>query len=157
MDINGASDLTKTPLECALDRDSARVVEVLLDNGARPYGRGELEMPILYLAAFGDCLHSVRALLMREDIHIEDPRLSEFTALHMAVRGENPHVVRALLEAGADRTKWDPDGLTALQLAHKLSFQEVIREFGVDPADSDRRDSASDDSDASQIPEEEVD
>lgn len=157
IDVNETSDLTKTPLECALDNDCASVIEALLDNGAKPYGRGELEIPILYLAAFGDCLQSVRALVLRDNIMIEDGQLSEFTALHVAVKGDNPHIVRALLDAGADTKRRGPDGLTPLQLARKLSLPDVIREFRAELTESGRSDSASDVSDTSQTSAEEVD
>ena len=108
-----------TPL-MTLSRYSGNVeiARILLEAGADPKVRGDMNMTALSMAAgYTDNLAIVQLLLdYGADPNISSPQ--GWTSLMLAARrGSNPDIVEALLAAGADPSSQTVDGVTALVVA----------------------------------------
>ena len=109
----------QTALQYAVTGGSAEVVKVLLGKG------GELEPTFLHTAAtngFDDLL----TLLLDKGLKVDSPTADGWTPLMKAAQTGLPATVRLLLKRGADKTKTNKAGKTALDIAKSKRNKEVI-------------------------------
>jgi ankyrin repeat protein len=94
---------------------------------ALPARAGERETVLIDAAAQGDVTR-VRALLAVPGAgsHVNAPGVDGTTALHWAVRSDQPEMARLLLHAGADARWKDRYGITPLYLASVNGSAELI-------------------------------
>jgi hypothetical protein len=129
--VNHADSTGVTPSIAAASVDDAASLGILLDRGADPDARAAVPQSATALmgAAFNGNLEGVRLLLARKpDLHAVSAeraapvkngfvQFAKVTALHMAVSGGNPEIVRLLLEAGVPPDPRDLRGMTPLMWA----------------------------------------
>lgn len=118
-----------TPLMYAIRRSNWPVVFTLLDNGADPNIPDDMGMsPILWAAELNNA-DAVNAMLKKvENINTIDS-LSGMTPLMWATYNEhdNPQIIQAFLEKGAQVNAKDKNGLTALSWAIKKGNTATVK------------------------------
>ncbi|XP_078316219.1 uncharacterized protein LOC111129666 isoform X11 [Crassostrea virginica] len=78
--------------------------------------------------SFGrDFVQCVRILLTNEDLDINVQDKSERTALHWAVLGKNVNFCTLLMNAGADPTIEDHDGLSPFHIAIQKGYKDILK------------------------------
>jgi uncharacterized protein len=115
-----ASDDSHTALWCACCEGHTPVVQLLLERGAdATIGQGELPTPLMIAVYYG-YPEAVRLLLGhpsgKSSINHVGGRYGE-TALWRACHKGRSEIARALLEAGADHTIADNEGITPMEIA----------------------------------------
>lgn len=120
----------RTLLHEVASQGSPIIVELLLQLGADPNARDQLERTPLYFV--GNALHGthgadvVRALVRGgADVNAQE-KLRHCTALHMAARRGNVMVAEALLDGGAGSEVQDKLGDTPLHRAVKCGKTEMV-------------------------------
>lgn len=116
----------------AAARGSAQIVEMLLDAGVDPNVRYRADLTALMWAAghpdatpADAALRTVKLLLARgAKVDLVDDRGRD--ALMIAAGLGHDAIVRALLDAGADRTRRDKTGRSALDLAASPEIKAII-------------------------------
>jgi hypothetical protein len=116
-----------TPLiVLAVAARSLAVVELLVENGARPDDKSKKdETTALTLAAANGDLEIVTYLLDHK-ADIDEPGALRETALIKAVRFQRNDVVKLLVERGADRDETDQTGTTALEIAERNGSSAIV-------------------------------
>ena len=131
-DVNARNNRQETPLHLASTGRVPEAVRLLLEAGADPNLKSKLGWTALDYAT-----PSYKPSLEIIALIIEfggDPNASN--VLHDAVKYGNLQITRMLLEAGADPTKANSDGLTPLDLAQQKNDQdsiELLLEFSSSP------------------------
>jgi ankyrin repeat protein len=128
-DANAANDFGMTPLSRACTNGSARLVDLLLKAGAnpnKPIATGET--PIMTCAGSGSA-DAVRMLIARgADVNAKEPSQNQ-NALMWAAAERHSHVVRLLVEAGADLYAHTKKGFTALHFAARENDLHSAKEL----------------------------
>jgi ankyrin repeat protein len=140
-DVNRAGIDGKNPLQVAVENGNAAIVSALLDAGANPNFATANGGTSLVAACYRGKLEIV-ALLLAHGAEVDNARAASgaggFTALLAATWRGHVAVVRLLLERGAAVEQMTATGETAMALATKKGFQEVVKvvqSFGGDPGE----------------------
>lgn len=132
VDVNCRHKLGWTPLQVAAVNRRREIVSLLLKHGAIP--DAEDEFMNVYTTAREKGIHSLEVQISREDEFSD--RLSNranfrgCSALHYASLVDDPGIVNALLEAGADPLKANDYGKTPLDYARDPSIKRALKLFG---------------------------
>lgn len=108
------------PIVIAARRGHIDIVRILLENGANVEEKGSAGYPALISALMHDRISTVHFLIEQAGAQVNSMDSDENTALHHAVRSENPHaleMIRYLLDNGADVTMVNRRGQNPLQIA----------------------------------------
>ncbi|KAL1507535.1 hypothetical protein AB1Y20_007159 [Prymnesium parvum] len=118
----------KTPLHVAAEHGQANFMKLILDRGADPMIREAEGRSALHSAVHSNKIAAVIALLEHPKVVMKKLDLIQIcdnhgrTALHIAAfrdSGEEPEIVKLLLEHGADPKRTDKSNHTAGKLAGK--------------------------------------
>jgi ankyrin repeat protein len=147
-DANDADIFGMTPLMHAAGNNSPKAVEMLLAHGANVNAVSKQEInpnvkhgalalgnfTALIVAAPAGGPEVIKALL-DAGAKVDAADIRNMTALMTAIASDhaNPHVIRLLLERGADSKRKDRDGLSVLDWARKYNSPAVLRELGLQP------------------------
>jgi serine/threonine-protein phosphatase 6 regulatory ankyrin repeat subunit B len=116
MDVNAHDSDQGTPLHNAALYGQVKMIRFLLENKADIQAANEDKSPLLAACMVGK-LEAIRVLLdHKADVNVREKYYGR-TPLHHAVAGEDPAVVRLLLDHGALVDTVDSWGLTPLHLA----------------------------------------
>jgi len=132
VDVNGRHELGWTPLQVAAVNCRREIVTLLLSFGAN--FEDEDEFMNVYTTAREKKKHSLEVQISREDEF--SSRLSNranfrgCTALHYAALADDPGIVNALLEAGADPLKANDYGKTPLDYAREPTIKRALSLYG---------------------------
>ena len=133
-----------TPLLVACERNSAAIALKLIEAGALPLRDSNGACP-LAVASFCGCDDVVEALLSIDDfgkqLLNDQDEAGGCTPLWLAARTGNAKMVRLLLDAGADATIKNSDGLTPEEAAIKYDKKKVMEIFGYDIKEVDAQSS----------------
>jgi hypothetical protein len=125
-DINAKNDESYTPLHKALRKEDVQIVGLLLAHGADPcLPSGPYdETPLMWAAMLSE--RYVRPMLEHtRDVNGQAP--DGRTALHYAILGGDPLVVKLLLAKGAEVLIPNNSGQTPLDLAREQGSDELAR------------------------------
>lgn len=131
VDVNGAHELGWAPLHVAAVNGRREIVTLLLKAGADP--NIEDEFMNVYTTAREKRKHSLDVQIAREDEF--SGRLSNranfrgCTPLHYAALVDDPGIVNALLEAGADPLKANDYGHTPLEYARDPIIKKSLKSY----------------------------
>ncbi|XP_023329533.1 caseinolytic peptidase B protein homolog isoform X2 [Eurytemora carolleeae] len=132
VDVNGKHELGWGPLHIAAVNSRREIVSVLLEYGADP--DIEDEFMNVYTTAREKRMQSIDVQISREDEFSN--RLSNranfrgCTPLHYAALADDPGIVNALLEAGADPLKVNDYGKTPLDYSRDPVIKNVLKVYG---------------------------
>ena len=127
IDVNAVGEAERTALQLASFDGHTDVVNVLLKNGSKVDQLDASGRTALMYASTGANVETVKALLKADaNVHLVD-KVEQFNPLMWAAAEGQTEVVRLLLDAGADPTKQDVDGETALDFARDKRHADVIK------------------------------
>lgn len=129
--LNSRNNLGLTPLLVACERDNLNIVKMLITRGADVSVTDKDGRTPLAIASFCGCLDVIQYLLAMDgaDEFLNAQDSNGCTPLWLAARTGNVNVVRMLVEAGADATIQNHDGLCPNQVAEKYNKQKVLEYF----------------------------
>jgi ankyrin repeat protein len=135
--INRKNNLGLSPLIVASERNQSSVVELLMKFGADTHVRDKNGRNILAIASFCGCDDVVRFLIScikqssSESVALllNDRDDLGCTPLRLAVRTGKLSMVELLINAGADETIADEDGLTPKAVASRFKKEKVEEYF----------------------------
>lgn len=135
--INRKNNLGLSPLIVASERNLSSVVELLMKFGADTRVRDKNGRNVLAIASFCGCDDVVRFLISRikqsssESVALllNDRDDLGCTPLWLAARTGNLSMVELLMNAGADDTIADEDGLTPMEVASRFKKEKVEEYF----------------------------
>lgn len=116
-----------TPLRCAVQEGHTGVVALLLAKGASIQDKDEDELTVLHCAAGEGHEPIARLLLSRAPYLANEQSKSGWSPVHSAAVMGHAHVVRLLIEYGADLKLTNNQGKTAGELAKERNKTEVCR------------------------------
>lgn len=128
-----------SPVMMCAQRGNLEAVKYMMARGGDLQKRTRCAETALHLAAGNDHLDVVEYILQHGPpgaAGVNAMDISSCTPLHRAVRGRNPDVVRALINAGANTNAIDDDGFTVLYkslsgLNHEMV--EAVLQGGANP------------------------
>ena len=130
--INRKNQAGLSPLIIACERNLPSIVELLLKHGAEKYIKDNKGRGPLAVASFCGCDEVVDYLLNGTDSYklvlncVDD---NECTPLWLAARTGNLKMVKVLVDAGADKSRADKDGLSPQDVASKFKKDKVEEYF----------------------------
>lgn len=129
--INRKNKIGLSPLIVACERNLPSIVELLLNHGADASTRDKRGRSPLAVAAFCGCNDVVVFLLSRviaveSSLHLNEVDNNECTPLWLAARTGNLSMVKLLVDAGADVSLKNIDGMTPLDVAIKFKKEKVV-------------------------------
>lgn len=137
VNIDSKNSCKETPLMLAIKKNDERLVELLLQNNARPnienyYGEYPIHIamewdtePHFYKKRF--FLPNIVKLLLKYKADTNAPyRFKNARPLHAAVFHNSLEIVRELLRYGANKNMYDDRGYTPLSLAKLYQYKEII-------------------------------
>ena len=129
-DVNAKDAIKDTPYLYAAAEGRSEILKLCLAHGANLKDTNRYGGTGLIPAADRGHVENVR-ILLATDIDVNHVNNLGWTALMEAVilgDGGAPHreIVRLLLDAGADRSIADKDGVTPLEHARRLGFAEMV-------------------------------
>ena len=132
IDINSRDSQGATPLHLASMKGHLRIVQTLLEYGAKinPRKLQSYSTPLhLASASSEDCVKVVEYLCKQREDLVDEIESSGRTALHLACRNGCTSVVKILMECNADVSRKDNDGLTPIQVACRYGHVEIVNLF----------------------------
>ncbi|XP_044261228.1 putative ankyrin repeat protein RBE_0997 [Tribolium madens] len=122
-----------TPLSYAITCKNFEIVALMLHHGANVNFESTHGYVPLYTSIDYNCSTDIIQLLISEGADINQLGKSFFndkisTPLSRAIQNNNLQVAHLLVENGADAKKTNPDGTTAVTLAHDLNRENFIKE-----------------------------
>lgn len=117
---------TRSLLHEAAANGHARIVELLVQNGADIESRDMMNNTPIFLAAFGGHAKVVQTLIQL-DARIDVCNSDGCTPLHNAARCGSADCIKLLLRLGARTDVEDCDGRTPSEYARALGHQHVVR------------------------------
>lgn len=129
--------LVETLLTVAASKGDSKMVDALLDAGARVNrrskigGYGPVHRVISYPTILG-------MFCERRDVNLDAGNVFGQTALHEAAREGQKEAVEILLDAGADVAAVDRSGETALDYAKRAGMTEIVAMLGGEPVEEAR-------------------
>jgi ankyrin repeat protein len=135
MCINKKNNLGLSPLIIACERNLPLVVELLIKHGADVNIRDSKGRHLLAVSAFCGCDDVVKFLLsqMKQSLSIayllNEKDDAGCTALWLAARTGNLKMVELLIDAGADESIADDEGLAPQNVAVKFKKEKVEKYF----------------------------
>ena len=121
---NDALPNNQTALMLAARAGSSDTVHLLIEAGADVMKCADNGYSVPLYAVIGDNITALQELLKHGAVKMKTPRGT--TALMLAVREENPTMVKFLLEMGADVNARDDNGQTALKIANVHNKPDII-------------------------------
>ncbi|KAJ6789664.1 hypothetical protein PWT90_08678 [Aphanocladium album] len=124
MDPNGENDGIQSPLRCALARDSAQTVELLICRGANMHlDSDDINENVFLTACYQGCKKTVDMMIGRGwvDIQSGNPHLTV-----LALRAASPSMLSHLISQRANVNAVDKAGRTALWYAREGSALESV-------------------------------
>lgn len=121
-DPNSRDKLAMTPLHAALLQKDFQTAGFLLTAGADPFAPDASGQTPIKLV-LNDTI-ALKDFVMAAGIHVEDSKNEGF--LFYAVRAANREAVQVLLELGANKTRRNISGETALDVASAKGLTEIV-------------------------------
>jgi ankyrin repeat protein len=116
-----------TPLLVACERDDATLFQKLVDRKANVTVQDAAGASPLAVAAFCGSKQVLAVLLLNITAdRLEQPNTNGCTPLWLAARSGRPDVVEMLLQAGADPTAANKEGLSPLDVAVKYKREPIL-------------------------------
>lgn len=125
-DVNVISYRGNTPITEASRWRNTSILTALLEHGADPNQKNIEGWTGLHQAAVDGNIATAQVLLAA-NADINARANNQWTPLQAAVDRNQAKIVRFLLEQGADKTIKTPDGQTALDIARKSGFSEIVK------------------------------
>lgn len=124
--MNAKDNRERTPLHDAAGYGNDKVVELLIERGAKVDAKDKRGTTVLYCAASAtkDSKEVVELLLAAgADINVKSTEEPEegFGLLHAAIKNSNPRVVELLIAKGLDINAETAHGRTPLELARDMT------------------------------------
>lgn len=120
----------KTPLHWAATNPDPAVVKLILDANSEIINHQDVEgRTALHLAVAQQNEPAVKALLLLDQCEVSLQDNLKRSPLHWAAVLGNPHLVKLLLDNGADYTVADNNGATALHYVAQSDFCETVKVF----------------------------
>lgn len=117
-----------TALHIAAFQGNTELLSFLLEQGVKITNDGDNNTPLHFAASSGN-LESVKLLLEKDPGQLNVQNKQQETPLHAAVSKNRAHIVRHLLNHGADRTLADQDNKTAWTIARESGYTESHNAF----------------------------
>jgi ankyrin repeat protein len=119
-----------TPLLVACERDDAKLFQKLVDRKANVTVQDVAGASPLAVAAFCGSKEVLAVLLLNITAdRLDQPNTNGCTPLWLAARSGRPDVVEMLLQAGADPTAANKEGLSPLDVAVKYKREPILTLF----------------------------
>lgn len=125
MDCNDTTCLMAVCEGFGDEQEILRLVEYLIENGAKVDHQDCNERTALMMACRNGWVEVVRCLLAHCDLEISDRW--RWTALFYAVDGNQMEIVKMLVEKGAETELEDKKGYTLTQVAEMKGFHDIIQ------------------------------
>lgn len=126
VDVRERSSQQMTPLLIAAENGNLSMADILLSYGANVAKTDADQRCALHLAARSGNAGFCEFLLDKSDIDINVRDKQNWTPLHHACAREKTHVVKTLIERGADLTAVDDEGYTPLHRAMAERSDDII-------------------------------
>jgi ankyrin repeat protein len=136
-DVNHTDHKGRTALHRAVEKDAVAVVRMLLESGADITLRDNDGQTALQRA--GIYGHKAVLKIIEEMRGIADPKSSATAQLYDAVENNDEVLVQQLLDAGADVTASNSQGMTALYIAARRGCNSIVRHLLDSGADATAR------------------
>ncbi|GFH61073.1 hypothetical protein CTEN210_17549 [Chaetoceros tenuissimus] len=120
-----------TPLLVACERNFVNIVKELIQRGADLQTSDENERRPLAIASFCGCMDVMEYLLTLDESKkaIDATEKNGCTALWLAARTGNDKMVKVLIDAGADASIRNNEGMTPQDTAEKYKKEKVVEYF----------------------------
>lgn len=125
-DPNKMNDLSKTPLNFAIQYQYEDIAKLLLDSGADPNVVDKYEDTMLHICADNGKLELVK-LLLNAGANPNVFNSHRRTPLHLAALSNHSIIAKKLLDAGAKTDVFDLNGQTPLHYAAEHNHYKVVR------------------------------
>jgi ankyrin repeat protein len=122
IDLDQPASNGDTPLMVAAFKANKAAVQALLEKGATVNKAGWT--PLHYAAASGD--NDIVQMLLDKSAVLDALSPNNTTPIMMAARGGHIYTVKLLLDAGADATLKNQQGMTAIDFAREAGNSEIV-------------------------------
>lgn len=140
-DVNTQDEFGRTPLHAACgEPENMDCIRELLFRGADPDYTDQSGYKPIHIAAHKGCVSNIRALLVYSGMCPNSLTGTYETALHIAAHFNHVHILKELVNSGADAQATDDSGKTPLIVAVNETNDEAVAyllEAGVDPEMAD--------------------
>ena len=128
IDVNDRNQEGMTALMFAVENNSPKIVQVLLNVGADANARDKQDMTVLMRAVMKKSSKEMVIMLLDDGADANARDKQGMTALMFAVENNSPEVVQVLLDAGADVNAKDQQKRTVLiRAVKKKSSPEMVK------------------------------
>jgi ankyrin repeat protein len=114
------------PLHHAAECATPEMIELLLGINGDPNEQNDNRISALHLVVKFNEINSVRILLQHKNINVDLQDNYGLTTLHISALKGNFQIFKELVNAGADLSMQNKNGLTALDLAKKFENQQIV-------------------------------
>lgn len=122
---------SRTPLCLTAMCDNIQLMQLLIKHGALSDFKDGHGYTAIHHAVQDSCIDSIKALIdahanINIQIDYNEHSTDGYTPLHLAVLDNNINIVKLLLDNGADKTLITKSGLSAMDIAVKKNYVEII-------------------------------